>query len=149
MLKSVKVRDYMTRNLITVKPDSELFAAIQLLLSHHISGTPVVDDTGHLVGMLSEGDCLKGIIAGAYHEEVGGQVSAYMTRELQVISPEADIFHAAQLFTQHRRRRLPVVENDRLVGQISRCDVLRPVKEFAQHELKGAMVQAEEYTEFH
>ncbi|MCJ8168673.1 CBS domain-containing protein [Atopomonas sediminilitoris] len=149
MLKSIKVRDYMTSNLITVKPETELFAAIEVFLKHRISGTPVVDEQGHLLGMLSEGDCLRGILSGAYYEEVGGNVAAYMTRELEVISPEADIIEAAELFTRNRRRRLPVVEHGQLVGQISRCDVLRAVKEFAQHDNQGKFMRPEEYTELH
>ena len=58
MLKSIKVRDYMTRNLVTFRPEMDLFTAINRLLEHRISGAPVVDGQGHLVGLLSEGDCL-------------------------------------------------------------------------------------------
>lgn len=128
MLKSIKVRDYMTRNLVTFRPEMNLFTAINRLLEHRISGAPVVDGQGHLVGLLSEGDCLRGILSGAYYESAGGDVSAYMTTEVEVISPEADIIEISERFLRGRRRRLPVVEEGRLIGQVSRSDVLRAVR---------------------
>ncbi len=94
----------------------------------------MVDGQGHLVGLLSEGDCLRGILSGAYYESAGGDVSAYMTTDVEVISPEADIIEISERFLRGRRRRLPVVEGGRLIGQVSRSDVLRAVKEFAQHD---------------
>ena len=111
MLKSIKVRDYITRNLVTFRPEMNLFTAINRLLEHRISGAPVVDGQGHLVGLLSEGDCLRGILSGAYYESAGGDVSAYMTTEVEVISPEADIIEISERFLRGRRRRLPVVES--------------------------------------
>ncbi|ERI53462.1 CBS domain-containing protein [Pseudomonas sp. AOB-7] len=134
MLKSIKVRDYMTRHLVTFRSDTDLFTAINRLLEHRISAAPVVDSQGHLIGLLSEGDCLRGILSGAYYEAIGGNVSAYMTAEVETISPEADIIELSERFLRGRRRRLPVVEDGHLIGQISRHDVLRAVKEFAQHE---------------
>ena len=133
MLKSIKVRDYMTPHLVTFRPEMNLFTAINRLLEHRISGAPVVDGQGHLVGLLSEGDCLRGILSGAYYESVGGDVSAYMTTDVEVISPEADIIEISERFLRGRGR-LPVVEDGCLIGQISRSDVLRAVKEFAQHD---------------
>lgn len=134
MLKFIKVRDYMTRHLVTFRSDTDLFTAINRLLEHRISGAPVVDSQGHLIGLLSEGDCLRGILSGAYYEAVGGTVSTYMTTAVETVSPEADIIELSERFLRGRRRRLPVIEHGRLVGQISRHDVLRAVKEFAQHE---------------
>ena len=134
MLKSIKVRDYMTRHLVTFRSDTDLFLAIDRLLEHRISGAPVVDSQGHLIGMISDGDCLRGILSGAYYEEVGGSVSGYMSTQVETISPEADIIEVCQRFLRDKRRRFPVVEEGVLVGQISRRDVLRAVKAFAQHD---------------
>lgn len=134
MLKSIKVRDYMTRHLVTFRSDTDLFTAINRLLEHRIAGAPVVDSQGHLIGLLSEGDCLRGILSGAYYEATGGVVSAYMNTEIETISPEVDVIEVSERFLRGRLGRLPVVENGRLVGQISRSDVLRAVKEFAQHD---------------
>jgi len=132
--RSIKVRDYMTRQLITFRPDTDLFAAIERLLASRISGAPVVDGEGRMVGMLSEGDCLRSILSGAYYEAVGGVVADCMTTDLESVSPEADIIELCQRFVSGRRSRFPVVENGRLVGQISRSDVLRAIKSFARHE---------------
>ena len=134
MLKSIKVRDYMTRHLVTFRSDTDLFTAINRLLEHRISGAPVVDSQGHLIGMLSESDCLRGILSGAYYEASGGFVSAYMTTEVETVSPDSDIIQVSERFLGSSRRRLPVIEEGCLVGQVSRHDVLRAVKEFAQHD---------------
>lgn len=77
---------------------------------------------------------MRGILSGAYYEAVGGTVSTYMTTDVETVSPEADIIELSERFLRGQRRRLPVIEHGRLVGQISRHDVLRAVKEFAQHE---------------
>lgn len=134
MLKSIKVRDCMTRHLVTFRSDTDLFLAIDRLLEHRISGAPVVDSQGHLIGMISDGDCLRGVLAGACHEAAGGSVSGYMSTQVETISPEADIIDACQRFLRGGRRRFPVVEEGVLVGQISRRDVLRAVKSFARHD---------------
>lgn len=80
------------------------------------------------------GDCLRGILSGAYYEAIGGNVGTYMTRVVETVSPETDIIDVSERFLRGRRRRMPVVEDNRLIGQISRSDVLRAVKAFAQHE---------------
>ena len=133
MLKSVKVRDYMTRHLVTFRAETDLFTAIELLLEHRISGAPVIDAYGRLIGLLSEGDCLRGTLQGAYYESSGGTIGAYMTTQVETTSPETDIIRVAEQFLQGNRRRLPVVEAGKLVGMISRHDVLHAVKGFAQH----------------
>lgn len=133
MLKSVKVRDYMTSDLVTLTPDMDLFRAIDRLLIHQISGAPVLDQQGHLIGLLSEGDCLKGILAGSYFEEVGGTVASVMTVVVETIDADADIVKAAEHFIRMRRRRLPVVDEGRLVGQISRRDILRAMQKYNEH----------------
>ncbi|MCL5042309.1 MAG: CBS domain-containing protein [Gammaproteobacteria bacterium] len=134
MLKSVKVRDYMTIDLVTFKADMDLFKAIDVLLNNRISGAPVVDDEGHLLGLLSESDCLRGILSGSYHEEAGGTVSSVMTVVVETIDADADIIKAAEHFIHKGRRRLPVMDEGLLVGQISRRDVLRAVKAYNDHE---------------
>lgn len=133
MLKSVKVRDYMTSDLVTLTSDMDLFRAIDRLLIHQISGAPVLDEHGHLIGLLSEGDCLKGILAGSYFEEVGGTVASVMTVVVETIDADADIVKAAEHFIRMRRRRLPVVDEGRLVGQISRRDILRAMQKYNEH----------------
>ncbi|MBA6419249.1 CBS domain-containing protein [Pseudomonas neustonica] len=133
MLKSIKVRDYMTSDLVTFTADMDLFRAIDRLLVNQISGAPVLDEHGNLVGLLSEGDCLKGILAGSYFEEVGGTVASVMTVVVETIDADADIVKAAEHFIRMRRRRLPVIDEGRLVGQISRRDILRAMQKYNEH----------------
>lgn len=136
MLKSVKVRDYMNKGVVTFRPETDLFDAIRTLLKSPYSGAPVIDEDHRLIGMLSEVDCLKAIISGSYYdyESLGGKVSEYMTRQVDTVSPDADILAVAERFISDRRRRLPVVEEGRLVGQISRKDVLRAIGDFTSPE---------------
>lgn len=133
MLKSVKVRDYMTQSLITFRADTEIFEAINTLITNKISGAPVIDENKHLVGIFSEGDCLTAITTGIYYEEVGGIVGDYMSKEVQTVGSEDDIVDIAIAFQSSRRRRFPVLEEGELVGQISQRDVLRAVIEFIQN----------------
>lgn len=131
MLKSVKVKDYMTTKLITFRPETELFWAIKVFTDHNISGAPVVSQRGDLVGMLSEVDCLKEILSHTYHEdEKGGQVGDIMTRNVETIGHDADIIALSEQFIAGKRRRMPVLNGKKLVGQISRKDVLRAVRDF-------------------
>jgi len=137
MLKSIKVKDYMTTKLITFRPEIDIFEAIEILQSHRISGAPVIDSNGQLVGILSEGDCLKAIIKDIYYEEAGGKVTDYMSTEIATIGPEDDIIDIAVEFQKQKRKRFPVLEDGELVGQISQRDILRAVLEIAQHPDHG------------
>ncbi|MBC2838166.1 CBS domain-containing protein [Robiginitalea sp. SC105] len=123
----LSVRDYMTRELITFRPDQSVEEVIDLLIKHKISGGPVVDEEGKLVGIISEGDCIKHISESRYFnlpmEE--GQVSSRMIRNVETIDGNMNIFDAAKKFLSARRRRFPILENGRLVGQISQKDILK------------------------
>jgi predicted transcriptional regulator len=138
MLKSTKVRDYMTRQLITFRPDVDIFEAIETLQANRISGAPVIDHNGQLLGLMTEGDCLTAIIKDVYYTKAGGKVSDYMTCEVATISPETDIIDVAVEFQKQKRKRFPVIDDDGdLVGQISQRDVLRAVLEIVQHPAHG------------
>jgi CBS domain-containing protein len=128
-------REIMTTRLVTVQPDLPIFGAIRILLRNQISGAPVVDASGALVGMLSELDCLKVLANGEFYDDdpsEKGIVRNYMTRVTQSIDPESDIYTLAQYFLNHTVRRLPVVRGSRLLGQISRRDVLRTIEEMGR-----------------
>ena len=128
MLRSVKVRDYMAANLVTLSPDMEILRAIHSLVTNRISGAPVVDEHGNLVGVLSEMDCMRVALNAGYHEEYGGHVDEYMSKKVITVEAEASILELAQRFIDGPYRRFPVVEDARLVGQISRRDVLRALE---------------------
>ena len=116
---------YMARDLVTLAPDMEINRAMQVLLASHISGAPVVDAAGQLIGILSQKDCLRAALHATYHHDLGGVVADHMTREVETLPADLDIFAACERFLDSPYRRFPVLEQGRMVGQISRADLLR------------------------
>ncbi len=127
MFKSVLIKDYMATNLTTFTPEMEIFEAIKILTEYKISGASVVDDRGNLVGILSEKDCLKVVLQSTYYEDwVGGEVSEYMTKEIETVADTASVVDIADKFLKSSFKRYPVINEDGdLDGQISRSDILR------------------------
>jgi len=130
-VKSALVRDYMAGRLVTFKPDMDVLDAIHELLQNRIAGAPVVNDQGELLGMLSELDCLKIALNAGYYGDWGGPVADYMTPDVETVDADMNIIDLAQKFLQSGFRRFPVLRNNRLVGQISRRDVLRALQSLA------------------
>lgn len=130
----IKVSDYMTRNLITFRQDQSVLEVMDILIKHKISGGPVVNDDNELVGIISEGDCIKQISESRYYNQPveNINVSAHMIKNVETIDGDLNIFDAAEKFLSSRRRRFPIVEDGKLVGQISQKDILK-----AALELKG------------
>ena len=122
------VDGYMARDLVTFSPEDDILAAVNVLLDERISGAPVVDGSGHLVGVLSKKDCLGVVYSTSYHQEWGGRVEEYMSRDVETMDAGTDIIKAADMFMNSSYRRFPVLANGRLVGQISRTDILRALK---------------------
>tara|TARA_R110002096_G_scaffold400657_1_gene597294 strand:+ start:122 stop:523 length:402 start_codon:yes stop_codon:yes gene_type:complete len=125
MSKSIAVKDYMSASLVTFTPEMDVMNAIDILVKNRISGAPVVDERGNLIGLLSEKDCMKVAVQAGYHEQLGGRVDDYMTKQVITVEADASVLEVAKLFMEKGPRRYPVVEDNRLVGQISRRDVLR------------------------
>ncbi len=130
--RTARVSDYMTGRLVTFHPETDVLNAIHELVQHAIAGAPVVDDEGNLVGMLSELDCMKIALHAGYHGDWGGPVSDYMTTDTVTVDADMSIIDLAQQFLDTGFRRFPVVKEHRLVGQISRRDVLRALGEISQ-----------------
>lgn len=135
MLKSVDVREYMVMP-VTVKQDTTVAKASQVILKNQLSGVVVVDDQGCLVGMLSELDCLKAIVGSVYSGEIPGNelVKNVMTKEVEVNHPGDDILTIAATMLANKQRRRPIVENGKLVGQISCRQLLRAIKDFGRSQ---------------
>ncbi len=131
MLQSIKVKDYMAANLTTFTPDLDVMIAVTQLIEKRISGAPVLDKHGNLVGMLSERDCVKVALETCYYSEQAGTVGDYMEKDVHTIDGEMSILELAQLFMDKPFRRYPVVEGNRLVGQISIRDVLRALEKIS------------------
>ncbi|HBO42731.1 MAG TPA: CBS domain-containing protein [Planctomycetaceae bacterium] len=128
MPKSLTVAQYMVKEVVTVHPEVPAADGILLLLKHGISGMPVVDELGNMVGFLSERDCLKTLVHARYHNLPTTAVRDLMTTEVKTIGPDVGILEVAEIFVNNAFRRLPVIEGGKLVGQISRRDVLRAVE---------------------
>lgn len=126
------IGDYMTKKLITFKPDTEIMAVIDSLLKNRITGAPVLNDNGEVVGLIDDKDCLHVLMSSAYNNQPVARdtVSDYMSNVMKSISVDADLLDAASVFTSTPYKRLIVVDKaGKLVGQISRRDVLRAIKE--------------------
>ena len=130
-MDKINVGDFMAKELIVFKPEMDIYAAIDALVKSAISGAPVVDDEGKLIGIISQKDCLRTLANGVFHDAPAGPVSEYMTEAVMSIGPEMDIFTVADLFLNNVYRRIPVVENEIVVGQISRRDVLCAIQYMA------------------
>lgn len=132
MNSPIVAREIMATDLVTFTPEMEVIDAIGLLLKHEISGAPVVDADGNLVGIFSEKTAMRALLDAAYEQMPTTQLFAFMDVNVRTISEETDLLSIAQIFRETPVRRLPVLREGRLVGQVSRRDVLR-----AAHELQA------------
>lgn len=131
----ILVSDYMTKKLITFKATQPIEDVIDTLIANKISGGPVVNDKNELIGIISEGDCMKQISDSRYYNlpiDKSNTVEKAMVREVETVSANMNIFDLANKFLQSKRRRFPIIENGKLIGQISQKDVLK-----AAIKLKG------------
>ena len=117
--------DMMTRTEATLSPDVDIYRALRQLLKSKLTGVPVVDDDGVLVGMLTEKDCLNVIVGGALDGLPAGNVSDYMNTPAESVGPTASLYDIVHIFLTRPYRKLPVVDDaGRVIGQVSRRDTL-------------------------
>jgi CBS domain-containing protein len=122
----ITASDIMTEDVVTIQPDSSIQDAIELLLLQRISGLPVTDNEGQLIGIVTE----FALLAIAYdHKICQDTIAQHMTADVLTVGPEDPINKVADLCIMHRVRRIPVVQNGRLLGLISRRDVLKAIYE--------------------
>jgi CBS domain-containing protein len=125
---SILISDYMTRDLITFNPTDSISHVIQTLIENNISGGPVVNDKYELIGVISEGDCMKQISESRYYNipmDTNRTVEKAMVKNVETIDGSMNIFDAVDKFLKSKRRRFPIVEDGKLVGQISQKDILK------------------------
>ncbi len=125
MLAKVSVADFMSTNIVSVTPDTEVIQAIKKLLDHKITSMPVVDEHGKLIGIFSERNGMKVVVESAYNQSMDGTVGDIMCKEPQTINAADSLVDAALKFQDASTRSFPVFENGELVGMISRIDVMR------------------------
>ncbi len=124
--KSISVADYMTKKLISFHKDDSLQYALETLVRNEITGAPVLDDDGSLIGMISETDFVKCLSDSRYFNMPWGneKLTKYMSTTIETISASANIFDAMDQFNKSTKKRFPVLQGGKLVGQISQHDVL-------------------------
>lgn len=125
--ENIKVSDYMSTNLITFKPDQSVMEVMNTLIRKRISGGPVVNAKNELIGIISEGDCIKQISNSRYYNQPleNVKVEAHMATEIETIDGDMNVFDAADKFLNSKRRRFPIVKDGKLVGLISQKDILK------------------------
>jgi len=151
-VEELKVRDIMQTNVITVGPRATVRQLAELLAKHKISGVPVVDENNVVLGMVSEADLivldaelhfpyyiqfLDSVIylqsvhrfEERFKKAFGAKVVDVMTKEVRTVSPDATLHELATLMADHKINRLPVVENDCLIGIVTRGDIVRAIAE--------------------
>ena len=134
MLSSNDAQSYMTVAPVTLSPETGIYEAIEALLSRSISGATVIDAQNNVVGVISEMDCLRAILSGTYHGQVGGTVADYMTKEVESVDQDKTILDVARQLVDGHRRRLPIVKDGKFVGQFSCRSMLRAVVELTASE---------------
>ena len=148
----MKAEDVMTRDVISIAPDATVLQAARLMLQHHISGLPVVDKDGNLVGVLSEGDFLRrretkrnskrsrwleflmgpGRIAAEYSHSHGSKVSEVMTKEVQTVDESTLLEDIVDLMERKRIKRVPVLCGGQLVGIVTRSNLMHAMVSMAR-----------------
>ena len=121
-MKARCAADFMTYPVVTVEPGVLLTEAIKLLLRHHISGLPVAAADGSLLGIITEHDIMNFALSG---EAADTTVEEAMTRQVMVFSPDTDVATLVNALGTRHIRRVPIVDKGRLVGIVSRRDILR------------------------
>ena len=125
------VREFMDRHVQTVSPELGIMEAVDFMLEKRVTGALVTDSKGKLVGIVTEYDCLRLLTHGDQRGQTPrGKVKDYMSAAVQSIPPTMDIYYCAGLFMNVSFRRFPVVEEGRLVGAITRFDLLRAVHRY-------------------
>lgn len=164
----MKASDIMSTDVITVGPDAKVQEVANLLIQHRISGMPVVDANGRVIGLVSEGDLLRRADAGTGHErswwlklligneglareyihEHSREIGDVMSREIITASPDTAVSDLAEILEKHRIKRVPIVKDGKLVGIVSRANLLHalvslrneiPAKPVADSELREAI----------
>ena len=125
-LQNILVKDYMSKEVITFHKSDSIFEVKRILLEKKISGAPVINKSGKLIGIISETDLMKQIVDSRYYNMPMSKttISKYMTENVDSISPNETIFDAAEKFLRLKRKRFPVIVSNKILGIISRVDII-------------------------
>lgn len=124
-----KIGEFMDAVVPTLSPDTQIIKAVDFLLRHRVTGAPVVDSDDRLLGIITETDLLRLVTEGIQGQPPAeATVAEYMTTDVVTVPPTVDIYYVAGIFANNKFRRLPVVEDGKIVGAITRYDLLRIVR---------------------
>jgi CBS domain-containing protein len=126
---SATIADYMSTDVVSFSPDEDIVLAMRALLDRQLSGAPVIDEDGELVGILSQKDCFAIVYHSAYHQDTAGPVRQYMNRDVECLQADCSVVDAAEKFLQSNFRRFPVMRDGKVIGLIARRDILRALDE--------------------
>ena len=123
------VRQAMSSDPFVARPDMQVHEAMDVLIDGAVSGLPVVDVHQTLVGMITERDCLEVVFEAGYHARPGRTVAEVMSTDVETIEADSDVVAAIERFRTSRYRRFPVLDGTRMIGVLSRRDVLRALRD--------------------
>lgn len=123
-MPSILVRDFMDTNPHAIHHNTPIRKAVEAMVMAKIIGAPIIDDTNHVIGFVSEQDCIKEVLNDAFFCEDSMPVSKVMNHQVQSVSPDDSIFTVAEKMAASPPKTYPVVQHGRLVGLISRSRVL-------------------------
>jgi predicted transcriptional regulator len=129
VLKDIPVKNYMSQYVLTFSPEQEVLEAAKMLADRGIHSAPVMDNIGNLVGVLSDTDCMAVAIKVGYEPDFKGLVKEYMSANVVTVEANESVLKIAEKFLKERYRRYPVMEDNRMIGQVDRLDVLRALEE--------------------
>ena len=150
----MKVSDVMTREVVSIAPDASVIEAVRLMLQHKISGLPVIDASGNLQGVVTEGDFLRrvetgterkhsrwmefllgpGRLATDYVHATGRKVGEVMTPDVRTVAEDAPLEKVVHMMERYRIKRVPVVRGDKVVGIVTRQNLMRALASLALAE---------------
>ncbi len=125
MLAKINIADYMTKNITTLKKETDIFAAVKQLLDNKLTSAPVLDESGKFIGIFSEKDCIEAILDASYNQGASGKVVDFMSTETNSVQAESSILDIAEKFKTCSERILPVFDDDQIVGLVSGADLLK------------------------
>jgi len=134
MTKSFLIKDYMNPNPMTVLPEANIAEVAKVTLKNKLSGVLVVDKAKNLLGMISELDCLRVMSDSIYHDGQNAPslcAADVMTKEVTTVSPDAQLFDVMTSMLNQGQRRRPVIENGKLIGQVTCRQLLKIITSFS------------------